>query len=66
MFKSLRSSARRLMRERAGATAIEYGLILALVALTLLVGLTVLGGVNGGLWSSVASNVVTAEQPAGA
>ncbi|MAW99314.1 MAG: Flp family type IVb pilin [Sphingomonas sp.] len=54
------------MRECTGATAIEYGLILALVALALLVGLTALGSGNGGLWSAVESKVVNATQPEGA
>lgn len=66
MFKSIRNYARDLMRECTGATAIEYGLILALVALALLVGLTALGSGNGGLWSAVESKVVNATQPEGA
>lgn len=38
---------RRIRHSRDGATAIEYALILACIALVMLVGLTALGGKTG-------------------
>ena len=47
----------RLLRDRSGATAIEYGIIAALVAGVIIVGLTNIGtGINGAM-STVAGNV---------
>lgn len=43
----------RLTRDRRGATAIEYGLILALVFLGMLVALTLLADKTIGLWNYV-------------
>lgn len=40
-----------------GATAIEYGLIAALIALAIIGGLSALGGSNGGMWQGVSDNV---------
>ena len=39
----MRSIINKLLRNRDGATAIEYGLIAALVALAIVAGLTTLG-----------------------
>jgi pilus assembly protein Flp/PilA len=51
---------RRLRSDKRGATAIEYGLIAALVILAMLFGLRNLGGGNGGMWSVMANRVVQA------
>lgn len=51
---------RRLLRSEAGATVIEYGLIVALIALTLLSGLVKLGGSSGGLWAQILAKVSAA------
>mgnify|MGYP000854712951 CR=1 FL=1 len=40
-----------------GATAIEYGLIAALIALAIIGGLAALGGSNGGMWDTVGQKV---------
>ncbi len=40
-----------------GATAIEYGLIAALIALAIIGGVAALGGTNGGMWEGVGDNV---------
>lgn len=40
-----------------GATAIEYGLIAALIALVIIGGLAALGGSNGGMWDNVGKQV---------
>lgn len=47
----------RLAPAQQGATAVEYGLILALVVLALIAALTGLGGQTGSLWSNVSSKV---------
>ena len=40
----------RLLRDCRGATAIEYGLILALMVFVMLGGMSALGGSTSGLW----------------
>jgi pilus assembly protein Flp/PilA len=47
----------RLLRDQSGATAIEYGLIAALVAVAAIVGLQFLGTRLNSLFSSVASQL---------
>lgn len=44
-----------LRMDNRGATAIEYGLIVALIALALMGGLSKLGGGAGGMWGNIAS-----------
>jgi pilus assembly protein Flp/PilA len=39
--------------DRRGATAIEYGLICALIILAMLTGLQALGGGTNGMWGKV-------------
>jgi pilus assembly protein Flp/PilA len=51
---------RRLARDKRGATAIEYGLIAALVAIGMLAGLRALGSGNSGSWSSTANTASNA------
>lgn len=46
---------RRFRKSSAGATAIEYGLIIALIALVMLVGLTALGGKSNSQFERVKS-----------
>jgi pilus assembly protein Flp/PilA len=48
---------RRLLRNTRGATAIEYGLIVALVVIAILVSLQGVADGNTGLWAIVTSNV---------
>ncbi|WP_246152552.1 Flp family type IVb pilin [Sphingomonas montanisoli] len=48
---------RRLFRSEDGATAVEYGLILALVVLALLVGVTTLSGQVKATWNNIATKV---------
>jgi pilus assembly protein Flp/PilA len=45
--------------DRRGATAIEYGLIAALIVVAMMGGLATLGGGAGGMWSDVATTVQT-------
>ena len=48
---------KRLLRNTRGATAIEYGLIVALVVIAILASLQSVANENGGLWAVVTSNV---------
>lgn len=54
---AVRSYFRTLRANDKGATAIEYGLIAALIVVALIGGLKSLGGGAGGMWDRVSSNV---------
>lgn len=56
---AIRTNGRRLCRDKRGATAIEYGLIVALIAIAMMGGLKALGGGAGGMWSNLGN---TAEE----
>lgn len=49
-----------LARDSRGATAIEYGLILALVVIAMIVGLSALANSTIGMWNSVDTKVAQA------
>ncbi len=51
---------RRLLADQGGATAIEYGLIAALIVVAIMGGLSSLGGGVGGLWTKLSSDVQAA------
>ena len=50
----------RALRQQRGATAIEYGLILAFVVIAMIVGLTALANSTTGLWNTADTKVSTA------
>lgn len=52
------SKIKNFSRSEDGATAIEYGLIAALIALAIIGGVSALGGTNGGLWGNIQDDVV--------
>lgn len=54
---AIRRILRRLIADRRGATAIEYGLIVALIAIAMSSALSLLGGGNGGMWTKISSQV---------
>ena len=43
----------RFLADESGATAIEYGLIAALIAIALIGAFAALGGNNGALWGAM-------------
>jgi pilus assembly protein Flp/PilA len=47
----------RFMHDEAGATAIEYGLIAALIAVGIIAAATTLGGSLSGLFNSISSKL---------
>jgi pilus assembly protein Flp/PilA len=51
---------RRLLRDTGAATAIEYGLILALVCLAMMVSLRGVANANGDMWARVMNAVAAA------
>lgn len=52
---AIRTEGRRLRTDKRGATAIEYGLLVALIAIAMMGGLTTLGGGVGGMWSALSN-----------
>ena len=57
---AIRTNLRRLLVEQGGATAIEYGLIAALIGVAIVGSLSALGGGTGGMWTTIADRVVAA------
>ena len=51
---------RRLIKDRKGATAIEYGLILALIVIAIIGGMSMFANTTIGMWNNVSTAVVTA------
>ena len=50
---AIRKMLRALGANKRGATAIEYGLIAALIVIAMMAGLRTLGGGAGGMWTKV-------------
>lgn len=48
---------RTLWRDEEGATAIEYGLIAALIVIAMMGGLSKLGGGANGMWGMISNDV---------
>jgi pilus assembly protein Flp/PilA len=59
VLRALRSP-RKLFRDNRGATAVEYGLILAMIVLALLSGLAVLGNGTQAMWGDINTKVANA------
>jgi pilus assembly protein Flp/PilA len=57
--KAIRTNFSRLCRDDRGATAIEYGLIVALIGVAIMGALSNLGGGVGGMWTRL-NNAVQA------
>ena len=51
---------RRLLRDDAGATAIEYGLIIGGIALTIITALTLFAGEGTGVFNDAMAEISTA------
>ena len=54
---AIRQMLRRLIPDQQGATAIEYGLIAALIAVAIISALSALGGGSGGMWTNISGSV---------
>jgi len=53
------NTVKRFIRDESGATAIEYGLIAALVAVVIIGALRVVGGNLNGTFARVSGNLTT-------
>ena len=51
---------RRLLRNQRGATAVEYGLIVALMVLAMLIGMQAFADETNSMWTDVSSDVADA------
>ncbi|MBD8640715.1 Flp family type IVb pilin [Sphingomonas sp. CFBP 13733] len=60
MRRKIRAAAAALITDRRGATAVEYGLILALVVLGMIAGLVYLADGTTALWSMLHNRVANA------
>ncbi|MGN6850434.1 MAG: Flp family type IVb pilin [Sphingomicrobium sp.] len=56
---AIRKNFRRLSADECGATAIEYGLLCALIAVAAIGGMQSLGGGVGGMWGKLATDMNT-------
>lgn len=59
-MKRIREKFALFVAERRGATAIEYGLIISLVALGALAGIQGFGGALADMWDYVSQEVLSA------
>ena len=57
---AIRRNLRGLLADDRGATAIEYGLIAALICVAIIGALGGLGGGVGGMWSDLSNDVSSA------
>jgi pilus assembly protein Flp/PilA len=48
----------RFLADDAGATAIEYGMIVALIGLALVAAFVMVGGTNGSIWGGIQNKAV--------
>ena len=56
-MKAVRRCFRTLGADERGATAIEYGLIAALIVVAMIGGLSMLGGGSIGMWTKINDSV---------
>ena len=54
---AIRTTGRMLRSDKRGATAIEYGLIAALIAVAAVGAMSSLGGGSNGMWGKLANHV---------
>lgn len=54
---AIRKYMRMLAGNQRGATAVEYGLIVALIVITMIAGLQTLAGGSASMWGRVETNV---------
>jgi pilus assembly protein Flp/PilA len=57
---AVRTNLRKLGADKRGATAIEYGLIVSLIAVAAIGGMTSLGGGSSGMWTRISQSIQNA------
>ncbi len=55
MFRYLQNCVETLLRDKGGANAVEYALIMALVAVFIIAGIIAMSGAIGNLFNSMAT-----------
>lgn len=58
-MNAIRTILRKLRADERGATAIEYGLIAALIVIAMMTGLQSMGGGVGGMWGKLSTSANT-------
>ena len=58
----MKTVTRRLARDKSGTTAIEYGLIAALIGVAIVAGASALGGTIDGLFASMGNPTETSSR----
>jgi len=61
MLNALMRLCRKLAADRRGGTAIEYGLIVALIVIAMIASLQALAGVTSSMWGDVDNKVRTSQ-----
>lgn len=64
MFSRLAAKFRSLVRNEEGATAVEYGLIVGLIAVALIAAVTIFNGALTEMFSNIAELISTPADPA--
>lgn len=59
-MNAIRRACRKLLVDEQGATAIEYGLIAALIIISMMGGLSAMGGGADGMWGKIANDIINA------
>ena len=59
-MSAIRYNMRRLGANARGATAIEYGLIAALIAVAAMAAMSNMGGGSSGMWTRISDNFTDA------
>jgi pilus assembly protein Flp/PilA len=57
---AIRRFVSRLLGDRRGAAAVEYGLIIALIVLAMVAGLSSVADITVGMWGNVSQKVTKA------
>jgi pilus assembly protein Flp/PilA len=57
MMPRLHRLTQRLLADRRGATAVEYGLIVALVVIAIIAAIMAVANVTSGMWNNVNTRV---------
>jgi pilus assembly protein Flp/PilA len=57
---AVRTNLRKLGADKRGATAIEYGLIVSLIAVAAIGGMSLMGGGSSGMWTRIQQSVQSA------
>lgn len=63
---AIRQTVRGLFGDEQGATAIEYGLIVALIAVSISGALSLMGGGSNGMWTTISTRIEAAMSPVNA